>query len=74
MRESTKLADAGKLKPFLNPNRFTLATALEAHAMLEFGKANGKLVVDVAEEVSKSDLLRLGSAESGTPPADKNHT
>ncbi|MEO3405713.1 zinc-dependent alcohol dehydrogenase family protein [Mucilaginibacter sp. CAU 1740] len=49
MEEVTKLAEAGKLIPLVDERAFTLATANEAHEILENGKANGKLVIDVAE-------------------------
>ena len=49
MEEATKLAEAGKLIPLVDERIFTLATANEAHEILEIGKANGKLVIDVAE-------------------------
>lgn len=47
LREATKLAEAGMLKPLLNSRRFTLDTALEAHLQVAAG-AIGKTVVDVA--------------------------
>ncbi|AYL99579.1 quinone oxidoreductase [Mucilaginibacter celer] len=49
MEDATKLAEAGKLIPLVDERKFTLATANEAHEILENGKANGKLVIDVAE-------------------------
>lgn len=49
MEEATKLAEAGKLVPLVDERRFTLATANEAHEILEHGKAIGKLVIDVRE-------------------------
>lgn len=43
------LADtAGKLRPLIDPTRFTLADVAAAHTRLEEGKAVGKLVIDVA--------------------------
>jgi NADPH:quinone reductase-like Zn-dependent oxidoreductase len=47
LREATKLAEAGKLKPLLNPEHFIFATALEAHVAVESGKTVGKVVVEV---------------------------
>jgi NADPH:quinone reductase len=47
LREATKLAEAGKLKPLLNPERFKFETALEAHAAVESGKTAGKVVVEI---------------------------
>ncbi|UOE49527.1 zinc-dependent alcohol dehydrogenase family protein [Mucilaginibacter sp. SMC90] len=49
MQAATKLAEAGKIVPLVDERSFTLATANEAHDILENGKANGKLVIDVAE-------------------------
>ncbi len=48
LREATKMANAGKLTPLLDSRRFTLETALDAHRVVESGKALGKVVVDVA--------------------------
>ncbi|NLS08189.1 zinc-dependent alcohol dehydrogenase family protein [Rhizobium sp. P32RR-XVIII] len=47
MREATKLVEAGKVSPRLDPRRFTLDTAASAHELLETRKANGKLVIEV---------------------------
>jgi NADPH:quinone reductase-like Zn-dependent oxidoreductase len=47
MREATRLAEAGKLAPILDPRRFTLETATEAHAAVESGDSQGKLVIEV---------------------------
>ncbi|WP_208644774.1 zinc-dependent alcohol dehydrogenase family protein [Mucilaginibacter kameinonensis] len=49
MQEATKLSEAGKLVPLVDERKFTLATGSQAHDILENGKANGKLVIDVAE-------------------------
>ncbi len=46
LREAAGLADAGKLKPLIDPNRFTFAQANEAHALLESGKHVGKIVLE----------------------------
>jgi NADPH2:quinone reductase len=47
LREVAALADGGKLKPLIDPARFTLAEAAAAHAHLESGQAIGKIVVDI---------------------------
>lgn len=47
MQEATKLAEAGKLVPLLDDRKFTLATADEAHDIIEAGEAKGKLVIDI---------------------------
>lgn len=47
LREATRLAEAGQLMPKLDPRRFDLSTAGEAHALIETRGAEGKLVIDV---------------------------
>ena len=47
LREVAALADAGRLTPLLDERAFSLARAAEAHALVESGKAVGKVVVDV---------------------------
>jgi NADPH2:quinone reductase len=42
------MADAGKLRPLLDNSRFTVETAPDAHRRLECGKAQGKVVIDIA--------------------------
>jgi NADPH2:quinone reductase len=49
MREATKLAEAGKIKPLLSTERFTFETALQAHAAVEAGKTVGKVVVEIED-------------------------
>ena len=49
LREVTRLVEAGKIQPLVDERRFTLETAMEAHALVESGKARGKVVVEVAE-------------------------
>nr|WP_248296288.1 zinc-binding dehydrogenase [Streptomyces sp. S1D4-11] len=49
MREATALADAGSLKPRLDPRTFTLDSVADAHAAVERGTAAGKVVVDIAQ-------------------------
>lgn len=48
LREVTKLVEAGKLVPLLDEHRFALASAPDAHKLVESGTARGKVVVDVA--------------------------
>lgn len=43
-----EIIDEGKLKPLIDPNTFTLETVKDAHAFLESGKAQGKVVLSVA--------------------------
>ncbi|MGV9247704.1 zinc-binding dehydrogenase [Streptomyces sp. NPDC003710] len=47
LREAAALADAGALKPLLDSRRFTLATVADAHAVVESGTAQGKVVIDI---------------------------
>ncbi|MCD0484067.1 zinc-dependent alcohol dehydrogenase family protein [Streptacidiphilus sp. ASG 303] len=47
LRDVAALADAGALRPLLDPRRFTLATVADAYAAVESGTAVGKVVVDV---------------------------
>ena len=49
LKEATRLAEAGQLRPRLDPRRFTLANVGDAHAALEDRSADGKIVVDIAE-------------------------
>jgi NADPH2:quinone reductase len=49
LREAAKLADAGKLKPLIDPNRFTFTQANEAHALFESNKHVGKIVLEAGE-------------------------
>jgi NADPH:quinone reductase len=44
---ATRLAEAGKLLPMLDPRRFTLATVCDAYRAIKDGTARGKLVVDI---------------------------
>lgn len=47
LRETTKLIEEGKLKPILDPRRFTLDNAMEAHKAVSDGSSVGKIVVDI---------------------------
>jgi NADPH2:quinone reductase len=49
LSEAAVLANAGKLRPLLDPERFTLEDLPRAHAKLEAGQAIGKLVIEVDE-------------------------
>lgn len=41
------LVEEGKLTPMIDPHHFTLDTVNEAHAYLESGKADGKIVINI---------------------------
>lgn len=47
MRESTRLAESGKLHPRLDDRRFDLHSVGDAHALLEQKAARGKVIVDI---------------------------
>jgi NADPH2:quinone reductase len=48
LRELAAHVDAGRVKPLLDPRRFTLDQVADAHRHLESGQAVGKIVIDVA--------------------------
>jgi NADPH2:quinone reductase len=48
LKEATRLAEAGKLRPRLDPRRFGLNSVAEAHAAVEDRSADGKIVIDIA--------------------------
>jgi NADPH:quinone reductase len=48
LREAAVLADAGKLRPLIDPERFALEDLPRAHARAEAGQALGKIVIDIA--------------------------
>jgi NADPH2:quinone reductase len=47
LREAATLIEAGKIATRIDPRRFTLATALDAHQALKDKTAQGRVVVDV---------------------------
>ncbi|WP_370127189.1 zinc-dependent alcohol dehydrogenase family protein [Streptacidiphilus sp. EB103A] len=47
LREAASLADAGLLKPLLDPRRYSLDTVAQAHAAVEDGSAHAKIVIDI---------------------------
>ena len=49
LREATRLVEAGKVAPIVDPRHFTLETACDAHRAITNRTAAGKIVVDVAE-------------------------
>jgi NADPH:quinone reductase-like Zn-dependent oxidoreductase len=48
LREATRLVEAGKLQPRLDPRRFDLGSAEAAYEAMTSGTARGKIVVEVA--------------------------
>jgi NADPH2:quinone reductase len=48
LRQAAALAEAGKLRPLLDPRRFALTEVADAHRHLEGGQAVGKVVIEVA--------------------------
>lgn len=47
MREATRLVEAGRMTPNVDPRRYSLETVAEAYQALATGTAAGKLVVDI---------------------------
>ncbi|MEU4472086.1 zinc-dependent alcohol dehydrogenase family protein [Micromonospora sp. NPDC023888] len=47
LREVAALAEAGAMRPRLDPRTFTLDTVMDAHRLVASGSANGKVVVDI---------------------------
>ena len=47
LRQATQLAEAGQLRPVVDPRQFTLDTALAAHEAVEQGTAVIKIVIDI---------------------------
>lgn len=47
LSEIARITDEGKLKPLIDPHSFTLASAPDAHRLLESGKAQGKVVIEI---------------------------
>ncbi len=48
LREATRLAEAGRLAPKVDPRRFTLEAVGDAYAAMEARDTSGKLVIDIA--------------------------
>jgi NADPH2:quinone reductase len=49
LREATRLAEAGKIMPRVDPRHFTLDTVCDAYTALKTARTDGKLVVDIAD-------------------------
>lgn len=47
MAEATRLVEAGKLLPLLDPRHFTLESVDDAYALIRDHATQGKLVVDI---------------------------
>jgi NADPH:quinone reductase len=47
MREATRLCEAGKITPKVDPRRFTLETVSDAYRAIRMHDTDGKLVVDI---------------------------
>lgn len=48
LSELTRLAEAGKIVPFVDARHFNLDTVADAHALIERREARGKVVIDIA--------------------------
>jgi NADPH2:quinone reductase len=53
LEKVTQIVDEGKLKPLIDSSQYTLAEADQAHALLESGNANGKVVITVSDSILK---------------------
>jgi NADPH2:quinone reductase len=62
--EATRLAEAGKLVPLIDPRRFSLASACDAYAALKGRTARGKIVVELADLHRSDELLKEAPAEA----------
>jgi NADPH2:quinone reductase len=49
LREATRLSQAGKIAPRLDPRRYTLDSVTDAHRAIEDRSAVGKIVIDIAQ-------------------------
>jgi NADPH2:quinone reductase len=49
LRRATRLMEAGKITPRLDPRHFDFATIEQAHALVESRAAAGKIVIDVGD-------------------------
>jgi NADPH:quinone reductase len=52
LRHASRLVEAGRIRPHMDPRRFTLHSVADAYAALTRRAARGKLVVDIAESPS----------------------
>ncbi|EKD54006.1 MAG: Oxidoreductase, zinc-binding dehydrogenase family [uncultured bacterium] len=48
LKKIAEQVEQKKLKPLIDPNQFTLKTVADAHALLESGKAQGKVVISIS--------------------------
>ncbi|VVC75519.1 2-haloacrylate reductase [Aquicella siphonis] len=48
LRQAADLADLGRLKPLIDPRRFSLEEVSKSHALLESGHALGKVVIQLS--------------------------
>lgn len=54
LREVAKMVEAGQLRPLMDPRRFDLGTALQAHQVVAAGHTQGRVVVEVRSEAATS--------------------
>jgi NADPH2:quinone reductase len=52
LRHASRLVEAGRLQPHLDPRRYALGSVADAYAALGARTARGKLVVDITESAS----------------------
>lgn len=53
LKQIANIVDEGKLKPSIDPHRFTLEHVAKAHELLESGHAKGKIVISVDEGMKR---------------------
>lgn len=49
LREATRLVEGGQVMPVLDPRRFTLDSAADAHSAIQNRSATGKVVVEITD-------------------------
>jgi len=49
LREATRLAEAGKIMPRVDPRHFTLDTVYDAYRAIKAARTDGKLIIDIAD-------------------------
>lgn len=54
LQEAARMIEAGKLLPLMDPRRFDLDGALQAHQTVEAGHARGRIVVEVRSQGAAS--------------------
>jgi len=69
LRSLAHLVEAGKLRPLVDDHEFTLATAADAYRWLASGKAQGKVVIDIANQAGQTTTSRIQFGKHVAPTA-----